>query len=102
MYGYDQRVEAFGSAGMVVSENPRSHTAELHRADGTRLENIPYFFLERYIPSYLAEWSGFVEGLRSGSMPVTGADGRAPLVIGLAAWQSYRENRPVRTEEIQP
>lgn len=102
VYGYDQRVEAFGSAGMVVSENPRTHTAEVHTAEGTRLENIPYFFLERYIPSYLSEWSGFVEGLRTGTMPVTGADGRAPLVIGLAAWQSYRENRPVRTEEIQP
>ena len=100
VYGYDQRVEAFGSAGMAVSENPRSHTAEVHRAEGTRLATIPYFFLERYIPSYLAEWSGFLEGLASGVMPVTMADGRAPLVIGLAAWQSVREGRPVKTSEI--
>ncbi len=100
VYGYDQRVEAFGSGGMVVSENPRSHTAQVHGADGTRLATIPYFFLERYIPSYLAEWSGFVAGLDSGEMPVTGHDGRAPLVIGLAAWKSFRENRPVSTSEI--
>lgn len=100
VYGYDQRVEAFGSAGMAVSENPRSHTAEVHKADGTRLTTIPYFFLERYIPSYLAEWTGFIDGLRSGTMPVSMADGREPLVIGLAAWQSVRETRPVQTSEI--
>jgi myo-inositol 2-dehydrogenase/D-chiro-inositol 1-dehydrogenase len=100
VYGYDQRVEAFGSAGMAASENPREHTAELHTADGTRQQNIPYFFLERYIPSYLAEWEAFREGLASGTMPVTIDDGRAPLVAGLAAWRSYHEGRPVRCEEI--
>jgi len=100
VYGYDQRVEAFGSAGLAVSENPRSHTAEVHKADGTTLTTIPYFFLERYIPSYLAEWTGFLDGLRSGTMPVSMADGREPLVIGLAAWQSVREGRPVQTSEI--
>lgn len=100
VYGYDQRVEVFGSAGMVASENPREHTAELHTAGGTRQQNIPYFFLERYIPSYLAEWTGFLEGLESGTMPVTIEDGRAPLVAGLAAWKSHREGRPVKTAEI--
>ncbi len=100
VYGYDQRVEAFGSAGMAISENPRSHTAELHTPAGTNQATIPYFFLERYIPSYLAEWSGFLDGLASGTMPVTANDGRAPLVIGLAAWQSVREGRPVLTSEI--
>ncbi len=100
VYGYDQRVEVFGSRGMVASENPREHTAELHTAGGTRQQNIPYFFLERYIPSYLAEWTGFLEGLESGTMPVTIEDGRAPLVAGLAAWKSHREGRPVKTAEI--
>ncbi|NNC80900.1 MAG: inositol 2-dehydrogenase [Acidimicrobiales bacterium] len=100
VYGYDQRVEVFGSGGMAVSENPREHTTEIHTADGTRQQNIPYFFLERYIPSYLAEWSGFLDGLASGTMPVTIEDGRAPLVIGLAAWKSVREDRPVKISEI--
>jgi len=100
VYGYDQRVEAFGSAGMAVSENPLSHTAELHTAAGTQIATVPYFFLERYVPSYLAGWSAFVEGLASGNMPITGPDGRAPLVAGLAAWKSVREGRPVRCDEI--
>ena len=101
VYGYDQRVEAFGSKGMAVSENPRSHTTEVHTAAGTNQATIPYFFLERYIPSYLAEWSGFVEGLSTGVMPVTGIDGRAPLVLGLAAMKSVDENRPVAVSEIE-
>ena len=100
VYGYDQRVEAFGSAGMAISENPREHTAEVHTAAGTRQQNIPYFFLERYIPSYLAGWSAFAEGLESGVMPITMADGRAPLVAGLAAIKSHQEGRPVATSEI--
>lgn len=100
VYGYDQRVEAFGSAGMAQSENPRSHTAEVHTASGTILTTVPYFFLERYSPSYLAGWASFVDGLKTGSMLITMADGRAPLVIGLAAWKSVREGRPVLISEI--
>lgn len=100
VYGYDQRVEAFGSAGMAVSENPRSHTTEIHTADGTRQETIPYFFLERYIPSYLAGWEAFRDGLNSGSMPIGIRDGRAPLVAGIAAKLSHEQGRPVKTEEV--
>ncbi len=101
VYGYDQRVEVFGSGGMAVSENPRSHTTEVHGPDGTRLTNIPYFFLERYIPSYVAEWQAFVDGLESGTMPVTGNDGRAPLAIGMAAALSFKESRVVKVAEVQ-
>jgi myo-inositol 2-dehydrogenase/D-chiro-inositol 1-dehydrogenase len=101
VYGYDQRVEVFGSEGMMASENPLATTAVLHDASGTHLATLPYFFLDRYIPSYLAEWAAFVEALRSNTPPpVSGADGRAPLVAGLAAWRSVREGRTVSTAEI--
>jgi myo-inositol 2-dehydrogenase/D-chiro-inositol 1-dehydrogenase len=101
VYGYDQRVEVFGSAGMAASENPLAHTALVRTKDGTREPTLPYFFLERYVPSYLAEWKAFVAAVREGvTPPVTTVDARAPLVIGLAAWRSVRENRPVRIEEV--
>ena len=101
VYGYDQRVEAFGSAGMVASDNPRTHTTSRSDATGTHRATLPYFFLDRYIPSYIAEWEAFAEAVRSGQAPpVTGADGRAPLMIGLAAWRSVREARRVAVEEI--
>ena len=68
---------------------------------GTRAATLPYFFLERYIPSYLRQWEAFVAAVTSGrTPPVTGPDARAPLVIGMAAWRSLREGRPVRIEEV--
>lgn len=100
-YGFDQRLEAFGSAGMAVSANPLRHQGSLTTHAGTRTEPLPHFFLERYVPSYVAQWAAFEEAVRSGSPPpVTGRDGRAALVLGLAAWRSVRDARPVRTAEI--
>jgi myo-inositol 2-dehydrogenase/D-chiro-inositol 1-dehydrogenase len=100
-YGYDQRVEAFGALGMAASENPLAHTGIVRTADGTSAPALPHFFLDRYVPSYVREWEAFVGAVRAGrAPPVTAADGRAPLVIGLAAWRSLREARPVRVEEV--
>jgi myo-inositol 2-dehydrogenase/D-chiro-inositol 1-dehydrogenase len=101
-YGYDQRVEVFGSGGMAVSENPRAHTGTVLGPAGERRPPNPYFFLERYLPSYVREWQGFVEAVRRGEdPPVSTVDARAPLVIGLAAGRSLREGRPVHVEEVQ-
>ena len=102
VYGYDQRVEVFGSAGMAASENPLAHTTLVRTAQGTSSSSLPYFFLDRYVPSYVREWEAFVEAVQSGTTPpVTTLDARAPLVIGLAAWRSLREGRAVRVEEIE-
>jgi myo-inositol 2-dehydrogenase/D-chiro-inositol 1-dehydrogenase len=101
IYGYDQRVEVFGSGGMAASENPLAHTASVRDAAGMRAATLPYFYLERYIPSYLREWEAFVGAVGAGEAPPVGAaDARAPLVIGMAAWRSLREGRSVRTEEM--
>jgi myo-inositol 2-dehydrogenase / D-chiro-inositol 1-dehydrogenase len=103
VYGYDQRVEAFGALGMAASENPLAHTGIVRTAQGTSAPALPHFFLDRYVPSYLREWEAFVATVRDGTTPpVTAADGRAPLVIGLAAWRSLRGTRPVRVEEVDP
>ncbi len=102
-YGYDQRVEVFGSEGMAMSDNPRAHTGSNLTPAGERRPPNPYFFLERYLPSYVREWQAFVEAVKRGLRPpVSSADARAPLVIGLAAGRSLREGRPVRVEEVQP
>jgi myo-inositol 2-dehydrogenase / D-chiro-inositol 1-dehydrogenase len=100
-YGFDQRVEAFGSDGMAASENPPAHTGVLTTADGAHRPPLPHFFLERYLSSYELEWQAFVGALRAGTPPPVGVpDARAPLVIGLAAWQSLREGRAVRVDEV--
>ena len=100
VYGYDQRVEAFGSAGMAASDNPPVATAMSRGANGSSGPGLPYFFVERYTPSYVAEWSDFVAMVGGAPSPCTLADGRASLVMALAAWRSVRERRPVATAEI--
>ena len=97
VYGYDQRVEVFGSGGMVTVQN---NTADRHfysNAEGVHSAKPLHFFLERYMDSFIAEMREFVQAVQSGSQPpVTGLDGRAPVLIARAAWQSVRENRPVK------
>jgi myo-inositol 2-dehydrogenase/D-chiro-inositol 1-dehydrogenase len=100
-YGYDQRVEVFGSRGMAASENPLRHTGIVRTAAGTGAPALPDFFLERYVPSYIREWEAFAAAVTGGSeTPVGPVDARAPLVIGLAAARSMHEGRPVRVEEV--
>lgn len=49
----------------------------------------------------LAEMKAFVDCIvHDTPPPVTGLDGRIPVIMGLAAWKSYRENRPVKLSEI--
>jgi myo-inositol 2-dehydrogenase / D-chiro-inositol 1-dehydrogenase len=62
---------------------------------------MPSLFLDRYAESYERAWEAFVDAVRDGRETAVGIeDARAPLVIGLAAWRSLREQRPVRVEEI--
>jgi myo-inositol 2-dehydrogenase/D-chiro-inositol 1-dehydrogenase len=97
VYGYDQRVEVFGSGGMAQAQNniPDSHV--LLNAAGTHTAKPLYFFLERYAESFREELRAFVECVRKDrEPPVTGRDGRIPVVMALAAERSLREGCPVR------
>jgi myo-inositol 2-dehydrogenase/D-chiro-inositol 1-dehydrogenase len=101
VYGYDQRVEVFGSRGTVVVGNQTPHTAIYSNAEGVQSAKPLYFFLERYMDAYLAEMKVFIDCIvQDTPPPVTGLDGRIPVVMGLAAWKSYREHRPVKLSEI--
>jgi len=103
-YGYDQRVEAFGANGMASSANHHEFNAVLATGDGYRQPRLQDFFLERYAQSYLDQWAAFVayvNGPADAPSPASGADGRAPLVIGKAALRSMNENRPVSIAEIE-
>ena len=102
VYGYDQRVEAFGSDGMAQSANHHEVNAVLATGDGYRQSPLQHFFLERYAVSYLDQWAAFVDAVEHGTpMPVSGLDGRAPLVIGMAAKRSMDEGRPVQLSLIR-
>ncbi len=101
VFGYDQRVEVFGSGGNVVVSNNAPNTAVLSNAAGIHASLPHFFFLERYMEAYTAEMRVFINCiLQDSPPPVTGIDGRIPVVMGLAAWKSYRENRPVKLSEV--
>lgn len=101
VYGYDQRLEVFGSKGNIIVTNNKPHNAVISDTEGVHSALPLYFFLERYTEAYVAEMRAFIEAVQQDKTPpVTGIDGRIPVVMGLAAWKSYRENRPVRLSEI--
>lgn len=101
VYGYDQRVEVFGSGGSIRIDNNYPNTAVLSTTRHVRRDLPLNFFMERYVESYVAEMNAFVEAvLNATPPPVSGRDGRAPVVMGLAARRSYDEHRPVRLAEV--
>jgi myo-inositol 2-dehydrogenase/D-chiro-inositol 1-dehydrogenase len=101
VYGYDQRVEVFGSEGMVTVSNNTPDSAVVSDARGMHASLPLFFFVERYTESYIAELKAFIQCIQQDSEPpVTGADGRAAVAMGYAAKKSYMENRPVRLSEI--
>ena len=101
IYGYDQRVEVFGSKGMVVAGNPLTNTVTFSGSEGSSAASPLYFFVERYKEAYLSELHAFIRCIKENTQPpVTGIDGRAPIVMGYAALKSLRGNRPVLLSEI--
>ncbi len=101
VYGYDQRIEAFGSEGMLEAKNMDTNTVVLSGGKAIQKDLHPLFFVERYTAAYVNEFKAFVTAVAEDTpVPVTGNDGRMPVVIALAALKSLEENRPVKLSEI--
>lgn len=101
VYGYDQRVEVFGSKGMVNVSNDTVSSAVVSSADGVTAEKPLYFFLERYMQAYAGEIKSFVQAIeRDGDTAVGIIDGLESVRMGLAAKKSLAEHRPVGLSEI--
>ncbi len=102
VYGYDQRVEVFGSQGMVTVSNRAPDAAVISDAHGIHEPLPQFFFVERYADAYVAEMQAFIACIQKDTPPpVTGRDGRIPVVMGYAARLSYEEHRPVRLSEVE-
>jgi myo-inositol 2-dehydrogenase/D-chiro-inositol 1-dehydrogenase len=103
VYGYDQRVEILGSRGAVATANRYPNEAVISDAAAVRRDLPLHFFVDRYEDSFRAELAAFVEAvLQDKPTPVTGQDGRIPVVMALAARKSCDERRPVRLCEVDP
>ncbi len=100
-YGYDQRVEVLGSKGSIATENLYPNRAVVSTAESVRRDLPLNFFMERYLDSFERELRDFVAAVVADKpTPVSGADGRVPVVMAMAAMKSHREGRPVKLAEV--
>ncbi|CAM9551063.1 unnamed protein product [Choristocarpus tenellus] len=85
-YGYDQRVEVFGSKGMIQSNNKHSHTCVVSDDTAVSTGKPMAFFMDRYADAYRNEMVSFVDCCHGDRVtPVGVPDGRAAYLIGKAA-----------------
>lgn len=101
VYGYDQRVEVFGSKGMIAAENETPNNTTYYTADGVYKEKPLYFFLERYNDAFIQEETEFVSAcLEDRETPVGSFDGLQPVLIAIAAKKSWElGGAPVKVEK---
>lgn len=100
-YGYDQRVELLGSEGLLQAGNMLENSVVKSTNDGVTGAKPTYFFLERYMPAFAAEWAVFVEVATTGAtVPVGLEDGIMALAMAEAATQSAQQQRPIKLEEV--
>jgi len=97
-YGYDQRIEVFGEAGMLQAHNRHHTTVEAWSRERTRaMDPVQDFFIARYADAYRAELDHFIGCVETGVAPMPGfAEGREALRLADAAVESMASGRVVR------
>jgi myo-inositol 2-dehydrogenase / D-chiro-inositol 1-dehydrogenase len=95
-FGYDQRIEAYCSAGMVRADNVAETTVKVWTEQGSQADRFQNFFLDRYSAAYRAEMEHFAQVLSGASTPCVGyGDGLAALALAEAAALSLQSGKPV-------
>lgn len=101
VYGYGQRLELLGSEGLLQAQNMLENTVVKSTASGVTAAKPTYFFLERYMPAYAAEWAAFVAAVADGAaLPVTLADGVAALAMAEAATEPAKTGTAVTLASV--
>jgi len=95
VYGYDQRVEVFGSKGMIISDNQVPNSVKIFDKHKTNAQDpIQFFFIERYEQAYKDQFNAFMNSIKNKTKPkVTFEDGRNALIIANAAYQSLESRK---------
>ncbi|MFW5779879.1 MAG: inositol 2-dehydrogenase [Bacillota bacterium] len=101
-YGYDQRLEAFGSKGQASISNDTKSTLKLTNEQGVTTEKPLYFFLERYMQAYVQEIVDFIDAIEKDKPVSVGVrDGLEPVIIGIAAKKSLEQGRKISIKEVK-
>lgn len=98
VYGYDQRLEVFGSTGMLIAGNQRQTSIEAYSAASTQAADpVLHFFIQRYTDAYAAEIAHFVGCVQGHTTPLASfRDGLEALRLADAASESLQSGRSVR------
>jgi myo-inositol 2-dehydrogenase/D-chiro-inositol 1-dehydrogenase len=95
-FGYDQRIEAFGSKGMVRADNHTATSVTVAGDNGFNTEPALPFFLERYADAYRLELDDFINALDKQRVELaTGDDGWRALLLADAAQRSLTSGAPI-------
>ena len=101
-YGYDQRLEVFGTGGQASAANDTPTNVSYINESGNMTDKPLYFFLERYMQSFTDEMTEFINAVQNDEQTKTTVnDGFEALRLGLAAKLSVKEHRPVKLSEIE-
>ena len=101
-YGYDQRLEVFGTDGQASAANDTPTNVSYINENGNMTDKPLYFFLERYMQSFTDEMTEFINAVQNDEQTKTTVnDGLEALRLGLAAKLSVKEHRPVKLSEIE-
>ncbi len=97
-YGYDQRVEVFGSKGMVISGNRRDYASEKFLGSKTAIKRpLLNFFIDRYEKAYQLQLDDLVYLVQKRKNPrASFEEGRKAIIIANAAYKSLKLNKFVK------
>jgi len=97
-YGYDQRVEVFGSKGMVISGNRRDYASEKFLGSKTAIKRpLLNFFIDRYEKAYQLQLDDLVYLVQKRKKPrASFEEGRKAIIIANAAYKSLKFNKVVK------
>ena len=94
-FGYDQRVELFGSKGMIISENKRENETSLYSSNSTSSKSpLLDFFIERYKDAYKNQLYDFSKFIKKNIRPLAEfEEGRRALIMANAAKKSISSKK---------
>ena len=96
-YGYDQRIEAYGSKGLLKADNVLESTVSHWGENGPALDSLQNFFLDRYAEAYRTEMHHFAEVLAGKAKPLVGYDDAVrALALAEAAAESVASGQVVK------
>ena len=94
-FGYDQRIELFGSKGMMISDNQRDLETSIYSKNSTNNKSLfKTFFIERYSEAYRIQLDDLVKLCKKSIKPIaTFEDGRKSLILAETAKKSLKTKK---------